>query len=1418
MPKTLIFLAFRTVSANIVLIFLSMKSTYSKRFLSASSDETECYLYTKRSKAESDQKIREKENHQKLEQSRHCGSKDQTSPHELLYLSERQNNWALEKQSCDTGRKTCMGEFFSSKACSNELACTVSANEAFTKKWSPENEDQSPIGDDISLNVGRQPLETELLNVSSTADTCQNLPVLKPPQVQQNNSIEQNNKRNEDNELKQNSSLTSLNRHMFQTELLSQKSVSNKKWQRYQLFQIPFLSGTSSLFSCIENKKSKFLKNVCSAEDKNYSSCDKETTAEENSKERNNSMCIIRTLKPLKRMQPLEIPNFQFPRISNKINSKQSSTNFRETDWKNFEGEPSLIHSKQIHGVQKISEIGKQKMQNDKSSVKASTVGYEFKENNCPPINKQEHSTLAEGEVSGTYFRCNNTNTEYNKIFAENYFKDKIMENSESDDDQKSKIHIYISAKNVQNEKCVSSNDLLQRRRRKSTNENAGMFHMQMSIPVTTEALEKNKLNVHCGVHDSNRAICLYEAESKLSTMEILDFQSYATKNIAFKSNCPCIIVQDFPDERASCNVFMGKEMFKLKFSFQNMLFGWVRMWTESFHEDMATCQDDSVTPWSHCHDTLKEQCDAQELVKSSINRDHNDKIFMCLLAVVSKHLKVEVLKKMLASFFSSTNTILTTEGKSMRGEKQSLCGRKQNQLNSCTDNSWRQTAGFPYENKTYPGFLSSKFVESTDFELQNGWQKRCFYRTSGGEEYAFLQRGAPFHNQKSRLCKGRHVRKHHLLSRESEGFTTDLRSVSHKNSMKKQILPAKYLILLQGSSDSSSLHRLYCCNITKVQYLIGANLRYQSYFPAHSQPKFEKVHKNTDQKISVNALKKEKNKLSIRLNSSFNVKLFKAIPCVLENKKHKTTGYRNGITSTNEVTNEITYTTKKYLGNSSYINADEKGCVNPKELQMNCHDFLHKKSFSIFDTYEKIPLATDSEDFDQIPLVKQDSSIQKRLCEESAVTGSKEIQCLPVESNKVLILSEQPTATTEEYNSLLLLDRQINKHENCKDFGTCSPHLANKKVDNQNTYLFSENLFPSSSNIYQSDTLPLDSSSFVNREISEDGHCRNSSSADKQKTSETSPAMVQYLSTGSPAVTDTYLQLAAKEAAQFALQGQMNKTGSSEPATLKQHLEYVKEQEERTYEQMHVTNESQCGIVMNYLIMSYSEDKSKTFIAAEEELKMPLSIMNNGCLEDVKDKYLPLENKITHEFELKRKFDLVLEELRMFHEISKENVNILSSLETNLPNTYCELNNAEGIDENMARDSQSKIHISSPICGTTKEKHMTDINESSLHEKILNENEDQQVSKEYSISRMSSKELMHSPAEGAAYRNPYTWDPAFLPGMLFKEQSYNLHKEGGYFLSHDVIRVQPLKTCKGPIRIGLSRKARPKKLHPYLK
>ncbi|XP_065486590.1 LOW QUALITY PROTEIN: RAD51-associated protein 2 [Caloenas nicobarica] len=1426
MPNALLFLTFRTVSASIELIFVSMENTCSERFSSASSDEAEWYLYPKRIKIEGDQKNIEKEEQQKLEQSLHCMDRYETSPHEPTDLSERQNSWAVEKQSCDTARKTCMREFFHFQTCSSErFPCRVSETELPTKKWSPENENQITMEDGISLNVHGQPPETEVCHVWNAGNTRKNLQVLNTPQAQQNNNIEYGNKINDDNKFDQNSSVTPFNRDLFQMELLNHRSVSDKKWKQFQLLQIPFFCGTSSVFSCIEHEKNNFLTKVCNAENKGYSSSDSETTTERDNKEKDISSSIVPTLKPFKRLQLMQIPKFQFSSISNKMNSKMPPNDLEEMDWKNFKDQPSLIQSKQVNGVQKVSETGKQKLKNAKSSVKASIVDSEFKEKYYPLSSKQEYSPLAEGgRVSGTYSRGNSADIECNRIFAENYLKCKMLENSDGDDDQKSRILIYISAKNIQKDKCVSNNVLLKRIGRKSTNSNESVaaFHIQTSIPVTREALEKNELDMHCGVRNSNSDLCLYEAESKLSTKEILDFKRCFTKNIIFESSCPHTIVQHLPDTKVSFNIFKGKEMFQSKFSFQNTLLRRVRTWSETLYKDMPTCLGDGVTQRFHFCETLNEQCDAEDLVKSNISMSQNNKIGVCLLAIISKHLKVEVLKTILASFFNSRNTSLQAEGKSTRVEKHPLCGRMQVQLNSCTDIALRQNTEFHKKHETYPCFVSSKFLEHIGFELQSEYQRRHFSRSLGEEESTFLKRGTLFHHQKSGLCQGRHVRKHHLLPRGSGGFSTCLGSVSHKNSMKRQILVAKCLILLQGTFHCSSVDKMYCCNITKMQYLIGAQLRFWNYFPAHSQLKFEKLNsKGTNLEILVTTVKQKK-KPSKMFSSSFHRKSLRALPFVLyENKKAETTECGNYIKPTNEVTDEATYTIKKYLGTSSFINADQKECPKSEKLQINSDNFLSKKSFSIFDIYEKIPLTADSEDFDQIPVVSQENSVKKKS-EENTVTSSKEVHNLPTKSNDVLILPEPSKPTMEKCNSLLLQDSQTNEPEYCKKIEAYSPHLASEKLENQNTYLNFENVFPGSSSLYQSVPLPLDSRSFVNKDeaVSEDGH---SSSADKQKQSEKMNAVTQYPSTGSPGVTNTRLELQAKETVQFFSQGhtQTNEAVSLEPAALKRHLEYVKEQEEISDEQMHVTNESQCETVMNDLIMSYSEDESKTFIAAEEKLKMHLSIMNNGCLEVVKDKYLPLENKITCELELKRKFDLVLEELHMFHEISKGNENNLSSLETNSHN-YCELNNSEGIDENVTRVSQKKACISSSVCGTVEGQNITDSNEISLTEKKSNDNEDQKLSKEYCISRLSSEDLLHSPiAEGyfdAAYDKPYTWNPAFLSCTLLREQKYNLQKEAGYFLSHEVMRVQPLKTCKGPIRIGLSRKARLKQLHPYLK
>ncbi|XP_043326435.1 RAD51-associated protein 2 isoform X4 [Cervus canadensis] len=51
-----------------------------------------------------------------------------------------------------------------------------------------------------------------------------------------------------------------------------------------------------------------------------------------------------------------------------------------------------------------------------------------------------------------------------------------------------------------------------------------------------------------------------------------------------------------------------------------------------------------------------------------------------------------------------------------------------------------------------------------------------------------------------------------------------------------------------------------------------------------------------------------------------------------------------------------------------------------------------------------------------------------------------------------------------------------------------------------------------------------------------------------------------------------------------------------------------------------------------------------------------------------------------------------------------------------------------------------------------------------------------------------------------------------------FKGEKFNYLLKAGSSFSYGISRVPPLKTCSRPVRIGLSRKAKVKQLHPYLK
>ncbi|XP_003734836.2 RAD51-associated protein 2 [Callithrix jacchus] len=230
---------------------------------------------------------------------------------------------------------------------------------------------------------------------------------------------------------------------------------------------------------------------------------------------------------------------------------------------------------------------------------------------------------------------------------------------------------------------------------------------------------------------------------------------------------------------------------------------------------------------------------------------------------------------------------------------------------------------------------------------------------------------------------------------------------------------------------------------------------------------------------------------------------------------------------------------------------------------------------------------------------------------------------------------------------------------------------------------------------------------------------------------------------------------------------------------------------------------------------------KNDSALYVNHQFETGLSEGNDECFQDLAAKCLSTEAQtIVKDFEMRRKFDLVLEELRMFHEISKEN-EILSTVETNneQENYFGENNDAEEVKMEIEKDLKmvvvNKISASSSLHDTTAGSNMRKNHQSLFKWKTVPNNGEQEVPNESCYPSTSEEELLYSTSENDCER-PLTKRPAFLHEEC-KEELNCLLKRGSYF-PHGISRVRPLKTCSRPIRIGLSRKARVKQLHPYLK
>ncbi|XP_049640619.1 RAD51-associated protein 2 [Suncus etruscus] len=284
----------------------------------------------------------------------------------------------------------------------------------------------------------------------------------------------------------------------------------------------------------------------------------------------------------------------------------------------------------------------------------------------------------------------------------------------------------------------------------------------------------------------------------------------------------------------------------------------------------------------------------------------------------------------------------------------------------------------------------------------------------------------------------------------------------------------------------------------------------------------------------------------------------------------------------------------------------------------------------------------------------------------------------------------------------------------------------------------------------------------------------------------------------------------------------------------------------------------------------------SKKDCTESENDQLDFSIANKECFQDLTAKCLSTEALTTvKDFEMKSKFDLVLEELRVFHEISKGN-EILSTAETkNDQENFFRKDNVEEVkmktEKDLKMNTVNKICVSSLHCDNIVAASLNKRHQSLFKWKKIPKNDEQQVPKACFNPRTSEEELFYSTEEDGA--NHSAKRPALFANRLNEEKFHNSLKgdganhsakrpalfaselneetfhdslkgdganhsakrpalfaselneetfhdslKGGINFSNGISRVLPLKTCSRPIRIGLSRNAKLKQLHPYLK
>uniref|UniRef100_A0A674IAN4 RAD51 associated protein 2 n=1 Tax=Terrapene triunguis TaxID=2587831 RepID=A0A674IAN4_9SAUR len=654
-----------------------------------SSNEADGYPYPKRIKIENNHTSVEKEEQQQLEQRTYLVDECRKSSNKPIYLSEgslhfSQNAWRLEKEISGKERKTNMCEFIDFKPWINEkLQCRLLENKLFTKKWNIENEEHNIIRDDSLLNVNGHSSEAGLYHMWNVNKNS--------------NNIAESNKTDNDNELKLNASLSSLNTDLFQVKTSSQKIGTDNKWKEHQLLDVPFLCGINSTFSEIKNKdRNNSLKKLPTEENKDHYGNESESVEQLGNKEKNASSHTFPTLK------------FKCSTASNTLNSNMLSTNLKEIEQKNFKHQTYVMQSEKIYCSQNISMIRKQKFQNDKNIVNAASVCSEFNESNHPSVSKQKTLALAEeGEkITETNLRNNINSVKCNQMFAKRIVKEKELGNAEGDEDQEPNIylsvHTYFGSRTPQSDECINSTNILKRTWGKVSYEDVTFNIQETTVPLISEVLRNRDLNINYDMHCANCNRNLHESELKLSTTKILDIKRYLSKSVVTKGNCPYSTTQDLPDTRDIDNILKQKKLTKLKIFFHDMLLGGLKTRPGSLNKDLKSIEQYSIP----------------ELI-TSINSTH-----IYLQVTVSEQQNVNTIKSNLAFFPYNINCLHPAEEKCIPVEKNPFyCMCKE--------------------------IINPKLVKNVGFQLHHKYQKIHYSSTVAElKEASFLHKRALFHNQ----------------------------------------------------------------------------------------------------------------------------------------------------------------------------------------------------------------------------------------------------------------------------------------------------------------------------------------------------------------------------------------------------------------------------------------------------------------------------------------------------------------------------------------------------------------------------------------------------------------------------------------------------------------------------------------------